>query len=105
MLKVLNRSTAGRDLGVQLVTSWRGVHVGLDAILADTVKGQETSQLAVFICDLPCRQLDLGRGLDAMELTLPQAGFKLLEILLPPRARASLVIPDAREVCLFLGEA
>ena len=39
-----------------------------------------------------------------MELALSQTSFKLLEVLFPSRAGAPLVIPNARKVCLFLGE-
>jgi hypothetical protein len=39
-----------------------------------------------------------------MEFALSQTSLKLLEVLLPARAGASLIITNARQVRLFLGE-
>lgn len=70
--------------------------------MADTLLSKKEPQPFVLISDLPSSQLDLGRGFYALCFALPESLFDFLEVLFSPRARTSLVVADACEICFFL---
>jgi hypothetical protein len=60
------------------------MEVASDVVVADAMSIEKSAKLPILLGNSPSGHLNLGRGLDALELIDPEPLFELLEIFSPP---------------------
>lgn len=74
-----------------------------DVLVGAAMLAEELPQEAILLSDSAGCELYLGRGLDALQLTRPEALLELGEVFPPPSARSPLVVADTCEIGLVLN--